>query len=504
MQLTSGLFVAFLCLVCLTAYIVPRRVRYVWLLLCSYAFYILYDADNLTKNLPALALLLCATLISWGCALGIGASRKVGGKRLFLALSLAACLGMLLVCKYTNFFAESLEGLTGLFGSGMKMGRVNFIWPLGLSYYTLQTVSYSIEVYTGGMPAERNLVRYALYVSFFPGLVVGPINRAGDMLPQYKDPRPFDYDRVSGGFFRVLWGFVKKMVIADSIAVFTGDVFKHPEDFWGPQMVLAILLFAYQLYADFSGCCDIAIGAARMLGFDFMENFERPFAAKTFQLLWQRWHISLTSFFRDYVFTPLVWSRWTEKLPFIGQKVQKPPALSSVFIIFLLSGLWHGPSINYVIWGVLNGLIMVLSTKFGKKKEKLAARVPVYKNRYLRGTVQRILVYLMFAGCLTFFAFAMYGTGVGEFFTSLPQGWGALFRGTLAGNFLPLSTVIMLAVGVLVLEGVEHFAVRPGSSVASWVRTRKWWLRWPLYYALLSALLVFGSFGKSPFIYQQL
>lgn len=507
------LFVMFLCIVCLTSYMLPRRARYVWLLVCSYAFY-LYSTSGmpseftlslppdfpsgLLDGLPKLLLLIGSTLFSYLCALAIGRAKGQGAKRLFMVVCLVGVLGVLCTFKYADF-AVTLAG---------REFRFNPVLPLGLSYYSLQVVSYTLDVYTGSLPAEKNPLRYALYVCFFPGITIGPINRAGELLPQYKNPAPFAYKRVAGGFFRVLWGIFKKVVIADNLGVFTGGVFRDPSVHPGPVLVLAGLLFCYQLYADFAGCCDIAIGAARMLGFDFMENFNRPFAAKTFNGLWQRWHISLTTFFRDYVFTPLVWSRWTEKLPLIGKKVTKPPMLTSTVLIFLLSGMWHGASWHYAVWGLLNGLIMVGCQKFGKKKDKLVSKIPGYRSPHLRGFVQRVLVYLMFAGCLLFFAFGLFGTPLATWFGQLPTGWDLLgqpsaFFYVLQNDGLSATLLMVLAAGILLVELIEKWGVSATKTMADWIRARWFFVRWPLYFALLAALLCFGAFGASTFIYQQ-
>lgn len=508
MALTSITFVLFLCIVCAVSYATPAKVRYIWLLACSYLFY-LYSADGILQNLPALLLMLLATAVSYACALFMQYFKKLWAKRIFLAVSLLCSLGLLFACKYFNFFLSGIESLAFIFTGTGHLQPLNLILPLGISYYTLQAVGYSIDVYTGALPAEQNPLRYALFVSFFPSLVTGPINRAGEMLPQYKNPAAFNYSHVSGGLFRVLWGLFKKMVIADTIGVYTASVLSTPSSFTGPHLLLAALLFSYQLYADFGGCCDIAIGAARMLGFRFAENFNRPFAAKTYQALWQRWHISLTSFLRDYVFTPLVWSRWTEKLPFVGKKVKKPPTFSSVIIIFAISGLWHGASLNYLIWGLLNGFIMAIAGKYGKKKEKLVAKIPVYRAKHLRGFIQRVLVYLLFTGCLIFFASSLFSFSVAAWGQGLLGGWVPLFENfgsftTVLGLYgLGTKQLIVIAAGIVVVELVEKFAVTATTNVADWVRSRYFFVRWPLYYLLIAALLLFGIFGQSPFIYQQ-
>lgn len=511
MALNSVSFLLFLCVVCLSSYLLSSKIRYVWLLFCSYAFY-LYDPTDFSRNIVPLLILVAATLLSYGCGVGIGYFKHIVMRRLFLCLSLVGCLGALFVFKYFNFFTGGVESVVAALGGKWEGVRLNLLMPLGISYYTLQAVGYTIDVYTKMRPAELNPLRYALFVSFFPGIVTGPINRADDMLPQYKEPARFDYNKVAGGAFRMLWGFFKKMVLADNIAVYTAIVLKVPGDHTGPMVLLASLLFAYQLYVDFGGSCDIAIGAARMLGFTFTENFNRPFAAKTFPALWQRWHISLTSFLRDYLFTPLVWSRWTEKIPFIGSKVKKPPMLSATLIVFVISGLWHGANIHYIFWGLANGLIMIAAQLWGKRKEKLAASVPVYRSRYIRGVVQRVLVYLMFSGCLVFFSAALFNTPVLEWFQKLGTGWSTVMPGGgfllgLRSNGLDWQTLAVLAAGIPLVELIEKFGVAPArgrdGTMADWIRRRIFLVRWPLYYVLLAGILLFAAFGHSPFIYQQ-
>ncbi len=495
MSLASGLFIAFLCLVCLVAYLVPARFRYIWLLLCSYGFY-LYSPVDFTRNLAPLALLLVATLASYGCTLALHKAQKRPAKRLFFCLGLLVCLGMLLVCKYTNFFLQAITGLSGLLGGALAVQQVSLVLPLGISYYTLQTVSYMADVYKGKLAPEKNPLRYALYVSFFPGIVTGPINRAAALLPQYKKPAAFSYSAVSGGLFRVLWGLVKKLILADRLGLFTAAVFGSPAGFSGPQLVLAVLLFTYQLYLDFSGSCDVAIGAAKMLGFDFMENFATPLAAKSFQDVWRRWHISLTSFFRDYIYIPLG-----------GSRVPKWRWACNTMLVFLVSAFWHGEGLGYLAWGFLNGAVLLAGKLAEKPKERLVQAIPLYRVPRVRGVFQRIFTYLIFAGCFAFFAFSLYSTSVAEFVLPLGSGWELLQGQSLpqlfAGTGWTWDTVYILLGGGLLVGVVEALAVRPGQNISTWIRARKWYCRWPLYYLLLSGLLLFGLFGQSTFIYQQ-
>ncbi len=483
MSLASGLFVAFLSVVCLLSYAMPRRFRYIFLLLASYAFY-LYNPNGYTQNIPALCLLFSATFISYLCALAMHKSEKKGARIFLVVLSLLSSLGMLVVFKYTNSF---------LAFTGLSDG-LNLVMPLGMGYYTLQAAGYTFDVYRRKLEPERNLPRYALFVSFFPGIVTGPIGRASQMLPQYQEPRSFSYNFVSGGLFRVLWGLVKKLVISDHIGMVTASIFTTPAEQPGPFLVLGILLFAYQLYIDFSGSCDIAIGAARMLGFEFMENFKRPFAAKTYIDFWHRWHISLTGFFRDYLYFPLG-----------GSRVPRWRWAFNTILVFVVSALWHGEGIGYLIWGFLSGLFLVLAKLWQPHKERLVGHIPLYRIGAVRGVFQRIFVYLLFSFTLFSFAFTLYGTPLQDFFTQLPLGWSSLsdFLPHLESFGLSTEVLLLLPLCVILVELVEAFAMTGGGTVADWIRARRWFARWPLYYGLLILLLAFGLFGQSTFIYQQ-
>ncbi len=489
MGLNSGIFMLFLGAVCVVSYALPRKIRYVWLLVCSYAFY-LYSPVGFTKNLPALGFMLAATVISYLCALLIHASHRPLVRKISLGVSLLVTLGFLITSKYLNFILDTVNNF-----SFANFSPVDIILPLGISYYTLQTVSYCIDVYRRKIKPEKNPFVYALYVSFFPGIVTGPINRAEKMLAQYKNPAKFHYNSVAGGLFRILWGLFKKTVLADTIGIITSAIFSNTVEATGPQLLAAALLFSYQLYTDFGGSVDIAIGAAQMLGFTFTENFNRPFAAKTFSDLWRRWHISLTSFFRDYVYIPLG-----------GSRVSPLRWAFNTMAVFVISGLWHGASMGYLIWGFMNGLIMLAGKFLQQPKDKLASAVPVYSNRYVRGFFQRIFTYLLFTACLLFFAASLYNFPLQNWFRGLLQNWQNIlpsFLSLFEKYKLPLVNIGVLAAGVLLVEFIELFAVSPTSTISSWVRRQKFYLRWPLYYGLLAAFLLFGAFGKSPFIYQQ-
>lgn len=473
-------------------YFFPRKAKPYFLLLASYAFY-LYQP----QNARLVMLLISATVITYCCGILMDTLKKSWARLLCLWASLLFCGGILFFFKYFNFFTQTWQDLVGVFGGTVKASQLNLIAPLGLSYFTFQSLGYVIDVYLHHTKAVRDPVKYALFVSFFPCIFTGPIERADHLIPQLENPHKFNYSRMAGGAFRMLWGYFKKMVLADTIGGFVHTVYSAPEKSLGPYLVIASLLFSYQIYLDFSGCCDIAIGGARILGFDLLENFKRPFASRTYTELWNRWHISLTSWFRDYIFTPL--SFFNRGLPGFWGKLQ---GWFNVFIIFPISGLWHGPSWNYVIWGIFNGLFLVIGKATAKRRRKLAKKNPLYRNDRVKGIIQRTWVYLLFTFCIIFFAAALYGSSVGDVFAGMFTGWAGLtwngFVQGLAGRSLPLSTIGLLTLGCTVVELVEL-----QGPVCEWIRRRHVVIRWVLYYALLLAILFFGVFGQSAFIYQQ-
>ncbi len=492
MSFNSAIFVGFLAGVTAVYYLVPRLAKPYFLLLASYAFY-LYQP----QNARLVVLLLAVTLVTWAAGLAIGRLANAWARRGFLLLSLAVCLGILLFYKYAGFFGGIWAGLTGRPNAAAGL---DLIAPLGLSYFTFQSLGYVIDVCQRQAEPEKNPLKYALFVSFFPCIFTGPIERKGHLLPQLDAPRPFDYGRVSGGAARVLWGYVKKMVIADNLAVFVRGVYQTAGSCAGPYLAAASLLFSYQLYMDFSGCCDIAIGGAQMLGVDLLENFHRPFAACSYTELWNRWHISLTSWFRDYIFTPL--SFYNRGAPGVWGRLQ---GWFNVFVIFPISGLWHGAGLGYVLWGVLNGAFLVAGKATARWRRRLARRNPLYRSRLIKTVVQRGCVYLLFTVCIVFFACELYGAEPFAVYGGMLRGWGAALEGGLAslGQGFARLGLDGATAGMLALAGLFVALVEARGPVAGWFRRQWFFVRWPVYYALCLLLLFFGAFGQSAFIYQQ-
>lgn len=310
-----------------------------FLLISSYVFYGWWDWRFLS-------LIFLSSFIDYIVALRIFASKD--RKRAWLMVSIFMNLGLLGFFKYYNFFLESLVDSFTFFGAPINANRLNIVLPVGISFYTFQTMSYSIDVFRGTLLPSKRMITFLGYVSFFPQLVAGPIERASNLLPQFQKKRTFDFDKAKQGFNTMIYGFFKKIVIADTCANYADEIFANHLQHSSFVLLLGIFYFSIQIYADFSGYSDIAWGAAKMFGFDLITNFKMPNFSRDAGEYWRRWHISLSTWFKDYVYIPLGGSRGSKWMIF-----------RNTMIIFLVSGLWHGASWNFVIWGGLNGLLFV-------------------------------------------------------------------------------------------------------------------------------------------------
>lgn len=308
------------------------------LLVASYVFYALWDWRFLS-------LIVFSSAVDYLVGIGLSKTEKKQKRKALLLLSIFINLGFLGFFKYYNFFSESFSEAFTLFGHSFEANRLNIILPVGISFYTFQTMSYSIDVYRKKLKASKDVVAFFSFISFFPQLVAGPIERATNLLPQFFEKRKFDYYMAMDGLRQILWGLFKKMVIADNCAQFVNLAFNNPQDYTASSLALGAVFFAFQIYGDFSGYSDIAIGTSKLFGFTLMKNFSYPYFSRDIAEFWRRWHISLSTWFRDYVYIPLGGSRGSNWL-----KVR------NIFIIFIVSGFWHGANWTFIIWGALNAL----------------------------------------------------------------------------------------------------------------------------------------------------
>jgi alginate O-acetyltransferase complex protein AlgI len=340
MQFNSPVYALFLILVFFIFwFLLNKRLRLqnFFLLAVSYIFYGWWDWRFLS-------LIIFSSLVDYFAGIQLGKTEALKKRRLFLSFSLLTNLGLLGVFKYFNFFSGSLAELFNNFGYKLDALTLNVVLPVGISFYTFQTLSYTIDVYRKKLEPTKDFISFFAYVSFFPQLVAGPIERAVNLLPQFQRKKEFDYDKASDGMRQILWGLFKKVVIADNCAIFVNEIFKNYESQPASVLIMGTIYFAFQIYCDFSGYSDIAIGSAKLLGFDLMTNFKTPYFARDIAEFWRRWHISLSTWFRDYVYIPLG-----------GSRSGKNRALINTMVVFIVSGFWHGANWTFLAWGALNG-----------------------------------------------------------------------------------------------------------------------------------------------------
>lgn len=351
MLFNSLSFAIFLPMVFILYWMIPDKYRWVILFVSSYYFY-------MSWNVKYVALILFTTVISYGCALGLERAEQQQKKKILITATLAASLGCLFFFKYFNFASESIAGLLNLCTLQVHPVTLNLLLPVGISFYTFQTLGYVIDVYRGDVKAEPHFGKYATFIAFFPQLVAGPIERTKNLLPQIVGEHKFDYYKASSGLRQMAWGFFKKMVVADTLAVYIDTVYDNLYSYTGFPLLVVSLLFSVQIYCDFAGYSDIAIGTAKLFGVDLMQNFNSPYFSASVKEFWSRWHISLSSWFRDYVYIPLG-----------GNRVSKGKNARNLMITFLVSGLWHGANWTYVIWGGIHGLAQIFE-KFCMPRQK--------------------------------------------------------------------------------------------------------------------------------------
>lgn len=370
MLFNSLYFLIFFPLVVGIYYLIPLKLRTYWLLAASYYFYMCWNAKYVL-------LLLFSTIVTYvsGILLEICSCSKKEKKekrrlkKLCVAASFILNLSVLFVFKYLNFGITCLQQLFGQMHIMLNVPTVDLLLPVGISFYTFQALGYTVDVYRGDIYAERNFFRYALFVSFFPQLVAGPIERSKNLLCQLDKPAKLSFNRIREGFLLMLWGYFLKVVLADRIAVFVDTVYGNFETYTGVYLIVATLLFAVQIYCDFSGYSVIAMGAAKILGIQLMENFDSPYLATSVAEFWRRWHISLSGWFRDYLYIPLG-----------GNRKGKIRKYINLLITFGVSGLWHGADWSYVIWGLINGVWQIIGDMLTPFKKKLAGLLDIREN----------------------------------------------------------------------------------------------------------------------------
>jgi len=474
-------FLIFFPVVANAFFVLPDRWRGMLLLIASYYFYMCWRP-------PYIVVIIFITMLDYFAGIMIERATDPRAKQFFLGLSLCGNLGLLLVFKYFNFLAGSLNQGLQSFDVAHHVPLLKVVLPIGLSFHTFQAISYTIEVYRGRVPAERNLLDYALYVSFFPQMVAGPIERPYHLLPQFKTRKRVEFAAVRSGLELALWGFFKKVVIADRLAAMVGSVYAAPHKFNGGVLTLATVLFTIQIYCDFSGYSDIAIGCARVMGFELMTNFRQPYFAQSIEEYWRRWHISLSTWFRDYLYIPLG-----------GNRVSTRQWCTNIMIVFTLSGMWHGANWTYLIWGAMHGVYYLVGRATAPLRSALSRMLG---EAYLPRVFEAWRMLFTFA--LISFAFIMFRAQsfadamyiYSHFFHFADFHWRNLGQYQVGLEATDLVTSAVMIAIVLIVDWIQM----TGNDIA-----RRTWdikpVRWVLYYACAYAIVFFGVFEHVEFIY---
>lgn len=479
-------FLIFFPVVVFIYYLIPDKVKYLWLLAASYYFYMCW-------NVKYVLLLLASTLVTYISGLlmerirntDLTEDRKTVRLKLTVAGSFVVNLGILGYFKYFNFFIDILNDIFERAGISLNIANFDILLPVGISFYTFQALSYTMDVYRGEIYAEKNFFRYALFVSFFPQLVAGPIERSKNLLKQLAVPRPFDYDRAREGLLLMIWGFFLKLVMADRITAFVDTIYGDPTGYTGWYIVLAAMLFSIQIYCDFYGYSTIAMGAAKVIGIDLMENFSAPFLATTIPDLWKGWHISLTTWFRDYLYFPLGGSR--------KGRLRK---CINIMIIFVVSGLWHGAELSFVVWGALNGIYQLVSEYSMPYRIKLADRLNLHRNSIGHKIAAGLITFWLFDFAAMFFRAQTTGDALAMIKGMFSENnmW-ILFDGSLFECGLDSRNFTLMLICIVVLLFADICKKR-GIRLSRAILAQDLWCRILIMVFSICFILLFGIWGS--------
>jgi alginate O-acetyltransferase complex protein AlgI len=481
-------FVIFFPVVVALYFSIPHRYRWALLLAASYYFYMCWKAEYIF-------LIVASTLIDYYAGIQMGKTAEKRNRTKYLIMSLLANIGLLFSFKYFNFFNDSMRSLFDSLNIFYGVPALKVLLPVGISFYTFQTLSYTIDVYRGTREPEKHLGIFAVYVSFFPQLVAGPIERSTSLMPQFYKKNDFSYQRAVDGLKLMLWGFFKKIVIADRLAFYVNHVYNNPGDYSGAPLIMATYFFAFQIYCDFSGYSDIAIGAARVMGYDLMDNFKRPYFSKSISEFWKRWHISLSSWFRDYLYISLG-----------GSRVAKWRWYYNLFIVFVVSGFWHGANWTFMVWGALHGAYLVISIWTGNLRRKVCDLFNLTGHPKIHRAVKVFVTFHLVLLAWVFFRANSLGDAFFVLRRMLSVDFGNLLP-DLAAGFNPESVTrgtfdLMVAVAVILFMEVVHLTQR-SRGTRDFISDKPVWLQWSYHYAVIIGIILFGVFQHAEFIYFQ-
>lgn len=482
MSFDSLPFLVFLPLVVLAYWALPHRYRWGLLLVASYVFYATWAPTFLIW-------IAVSTVVTYALARWMPRISPPGRRRALLVLGIVSNLGLLFVFKYAGFADGILRALSSRLGFAYRMPAPNLLLPVGISFYILQSVGYLIDVYRGTTEPEKHVGLFALYQAFFPKLISGPIERADHLIPQFRHVPSLDAAQVFIGLRLVLWGMFKKVVIADRLAIYVNEVYSRPSDYAGWTILIATVFFAVQIYSDFSGYTDMAIGVARLLGIELSINFRQPYLASSISDFWRRWHISLSTWFRDYLYIPLG-----------GSRVSVPRWYLNLVTVFLVSGLWHGANWTFVLWGALHGVYIVVE-RLSQDARDGAARALHLEHSPVRTTINTVTTFFLVSFAWIFFqarsvpdALLLIRNLVRlDSTTDIYAPWAALTQAT--------GREMALAWGLIGLLFLVHLGREGRLRLLSSSAAGQAWVRWAVYLFLALSIMNLGVAQKLPFVY---
>lgn len=487
-------FLFFFPIVIILYYIIPHKFRWIWLLISSYYFYMSWN--------PKYAILIgTSTIVTYITGILIYKADKINNnkkaiklKKFWVFTSFFINLGILFLFKYYNFFTATLTRVLSAVNISFNVSKFDFLLPVGISFYTFQALSYTVDVYRKDVKAERNLGKYALFVSFFPQLVAGPIERSKDLLHQFNEKHYFDYYIVKDGLLLMLWGFFQKILIADRLAILVNNVYNAPQNYRGLEIVIATIFFALQIYCDFASYSNIARGAAEVMGFELSINFKQPYFSKSIKEFWRRWHITLGAWFKDYLYIPLG-----------GNRRSKLRNYFNTMIVFLISGLWHGAAINFIIWGGLHGIYIVVGDILKPLKEKIISTFKIKPNSKGLKLIKIIITFILVDFAWIFFragSFTLSKTIIRNMLYFNP---GIFASGRIYELGLDEKDFKIAILGILIVLIVDILQVN--NNVRNTLANRNIVFRWSMYFIAIIAILIFGIYGPGynaqQFIYFQ-
>lgn len=531
MNFVSIDFLVFLICVAIVYFLVPKKIQWVVLLTASYTFFFLTSTYLILFLVVTTAAVFFAGQALEKINKGTRAyladnkenttreervaykKKRTKKKKLVVLAAVAVALGILVTLKYSAFLGGNLNSILGIFHMHIRVPSLTWLLPIGISFYTLQALGYVIDLYRGKYEADRNIFKFALFMSFFPQIIQGPIARYDHLAHQLYEGHRFDYIRVTQGAQLILWGIMKKLLVADRVAILVNELFDNYTNYSGILLFLAGAAYGLQVYCDFSGGMDIARGAAQIFGIELAENFERPYFAKSISEFWRRWHITLGSWMKDYIFYPLSLSKQFGNLSKMTRKIlgnyigKKLPTFLSMFIVFLLVGVWHGSSWKYVAYGLWNGVIIVtsilLDPYYAKWLKKLNIKTDCFSWRFfqmLRTFILCSLGRLFSRAASCTIAIKMFAGSFKDF-----NPW-IFFDGTIFHLGLDLSDFVILGIMIVILIVVGSMQER-GIRIRKTIQEQNLYFRWILYFGAIAFLVIYGIYGPgysaTEFIYKQ-